>query len=163
MWRLSGLALILRANRRTWSQGIKKVFLDISYIGLTDLTRQSGSIVWAKKQNSFCEGDSFTMGEPGSMPEHAFNPFSKDRGDVVGAYVIAKTPAGNTSASNEYRRHPCYPDESSAWRAYKSKGVSCCRGYRPRRNVQNRHQASVKALAEKRAAEYGNSAFERRT
>lgn len=103
----------------------QKVFLDISYIGLTDLATQSGSIVWAKAE-LVCEGDSFTMGEPGSMPKHAFNPFSKDRGDVVGAYVIAKTPGGEylCEAMSIGDIH-AIRDRSSAWRAYKSKGVSC--------------------------------------
>lgn len=103
----------------------QKVFLDISYIGLTDLATQSGSIVWAKAE-LVCEGDSFTMGEPGSMPKHAFNPFSKDRGDVVGAYVVAKTPGGEylCEAMSIGDIH-AIRDRSSAWRAYKSKGVSC--------------------------------------
>lgn len=103
----------------------QKVFLDISYVGLTDLATQSGSIVWAKAE-LVCEGDSFTMGEPGSMPKHAFNPFSKDRGDVVGAYVVAKTPGGEylCEAMSIGDIH-AIRDRSSAWRAYKSKGVSC--------------------------------------
>lgn len=103
----------------------QKVFLDISYIGLTDLATQSGSIVWAKAE-LVCEGDSFTMGEPGSMPKHAFNPFSKDRGDVVGAYVVAKTPGGEylCEAMSIGDIH-AIRDRSLAWRAYKSKGVSC--------------------------------------
>ena len=103
----------------------KKVCLDISYIGLVDLATQSGSIVWAKPELVY-EEDSFQMGEPGTMPTHKFNPFSKDRGDVIGAYVVVKTPSG------EYLCDAMSIDEinairerSSAWKAYKSKGVSC--------------------------------------
>lgn len=103
----------------------KKVCLDISYIGLTDLATQSNSIVWAKSELVYTN-DNFMMGEPGTMPKHQFNPFGKDRGDVVGAYVVVKTPSGeylcdamSIDEINSIR------DRSSAWKAYKSKGVSC--------------------------------------
>jgi recombination protein RecT len=71
----------------------KKVCLDISYIGLIDLATQSGSIVWAKSELVY-ESDQFQMGEPGTLPTHKFNPFGTDRGDVIGAYVVVKTPGG---------------------------------------------------------------------
>ncbi len=103
----------------------KKVCLDISYIGLVDLATQSGSIVWAKAELVH-EADNFQMGEPGAMPKHQFNPFAKDRGEVIGAYVVAKTPGGEYLCDamsiddiNAIR------DRSSAWKAFKSKGVSC--------------------------------------
>lgn len=103
----------------------KKVCLDISYIGLVDLATQSGSIVWAKAELVY-ESDAFQMGEPGSLPKHQFNPFAKDRGAVIGAYVVAKTPGGeylcdamSTDEINAIR------DRSSAWKAYKSKNVTC--------------------------------------
>ena len=103
----------------------KKVCLDISYIGLVDLATQSGSIVWAKSELVY-SGDNFQMGEPGTLPKHQFNPFSKDRGDVIGAYVVAKTPGGeylcDAMSIDEIN---AIRDRSSAWKAYKSKGVSC--------------------------------------
>lgn len=103
----------------------KKVCLDISYIGLVDLATQSGSIIWAKSELVY-ENDSFQMGEPGTLPAHKFNPFSKARGDVVGAYVVAKTPGGeylcDAMSIDEIN---AIRDRSSAWRAYVSKKVSC--------------------------------------
>ena len=103
----------------------KKVCLDISYIGLIDLATQSGSIIWAKAERVY-EADQFQMGEPGTLPIHKFNPFSKDRGAVLGAYVVVKTPGGEYLCDamgideiNSIR------DRSSAWKAYQSKGVSC--------------------------------------
>lgn len=103
----------------------KKVCLDISYIGLVDLATQSGSIVWAKSELVY-SADNFQMGEPGTLPSHKFNPFAKDRGEVIGAYVVVKTPGGEYLCDamgideiNSIR------DRSSAWKAYKSKGVSC--------------------------------------
>lgn len=103
----------------------KKVCLDISYIGLVDLATQSGSIVWAKAELVY-EQDSFQMGEPGTLPSHKFNPFSKDRGSVIGAYCVVKTPGGEYLCDamgideiNEIR------DRSSAWKAWISKKASC--------------------------------------
>lgn len=103
----------------------KKVCLDISYIGLVDLATQSGSIIWAKAELVY-ESDNFQMGEPGTMPKHQFNPFAKDRGQVIGAYCVAKTPGGeylcDAMSIDEIN---AIRDRSSAWKAYQAKGVSC--------------------------------------
>lgn len=102
-----------------------KVCLDISYIGLVDLATQSGSIVWAKSELVY-EADSFSMGVAGTLPTHQFNPFSKERGAVVGAYVVVKTPSGeylcDAMSIDEIN---AIRDRSVAWKAYKSKGTSC--------------------------------------
>ncbi|MFD1121866.1 recombinase RecT [Methylophilus flavus] len=102
-----------------------KVCLDISYIGLVDLATQSGSIVWAKSELVY-EQDRFQMGEPGSMPDHKFNPFAKDRGEVIGAYVVVKTPTGEflCDAMSIKDIHDIR-DRSSAWKAWISKKKSC--------------------------------------
>lgn len=103
----------------------KKVCLDISYIGLVDLATQSGSIVWAKSELVYAQ-DQFQMGEPGTMPKHLFNPFSKDRGSVIGAYVVAKTPSGEylCDAMSIDEIH-AIRDRSSAWKAWISSKKSC--------------------------------------
>jgi len=103
----------------------KKVCLDISYIGLVDLATQSGSIVWAKAELVYAT-DSFQMGEPGTMPKHQFNPFSDDRGDVIGAYVVVKTPGGEylCDAMSIKEIHDIR-DRSSAWKAWTEKQRSC--------------------------------------
>lgn len=102
-----------------------KVCLDISYIGLVDLATQSGSIIWAKSELVF-ESDDFMMGEPGTLPKHQFNPFSKERGNLIGSYVVVKTP------TNEFLCDAMSIDDihsirnrSSAWKAYLSKQKSC--------------------------------------
>lgn len=103
----------------------KKVCLDISYIGLVDLATQSGSIVWAKAELVYAS-DSFQMGEPGTMPAHKFNPFSKDRGEVIGAYVVAKTPGGEyLTDAMSIDEINAIRDRSSAWRAWIEKKKSC--------------------------------------
>lgn len=103
----------------------KKVCLDISYIGLVDLATQSGSIVWAKAELVYA-ADNFQMGEPGTMPKHQFNPFERDRGDVIGAYVVAKTPGGeylcDAMSINEINS---IRDRSSAWKAWMKDKRSC--------------------------------------
>lgn len=70
------------------------IVLDISYKGLIKIATDAGSIVWARA-DIVRDGDEFTYHGPASQPEHKTNPFRKDRGEIVGAYVIAKTPDGD--------------------------------------------------------------------
>jgi len=71
-----------------------KICLDISYLGLIDLAIQSGSIMWAQAELVH-SGDTFTLNGFDKPPTHSYNPFSSDRGDLVGAYVVAKTHVGD--------------------------------------------------------------------
>jgi len=71
-----------------------KICLDISYMGLIDLAIQSGSIMWAQA-GLVHANDAFTLNGFDRPPTHSFNPFSKDRGDVVGAYVVVKMHSGD--------------------------------------------------------------------
>jgi recombination protein RecT len=71
-----------------------KICLDISYMGLIDLAIDSGSIMWAQA-DVVCASDAFTLNGFDKPPTHAFNPFAKDRGEMVGAYVVVKTHTGD--------------------------------------------------------------------
>lgn len=71
-----------------------KICLDISYMGLIDLAVQSGSIMWAQADLVY-SNDAFTLNGFDKPPTHSFNPFSKERGDVVGAYVVVKMHTGD--------------------------------------------------------------------
>lgn len=71
-----------------------KICLDISYMGLIDLAVQAGSILWAQADLVY-QNDAFTLNGFDKPPTHSFNPFSKDRGEMVGAYVVVKTPSGD--------------------------------------------------------------------
>lgn len=71
-----------------------KICLDISYMGLIDLAIQSGSIMWAQADLVY-ETDAFTLNGFDRPPTHQFNPFSKERGEIVGAYVVVKTHTGD--------------------------------------------------------------------
>ncbi len=63
--------------------------LDISYKGLIKLASDSGNIKWAKAVLVY-DKDEFEMHGIEKMPFHKFDPFKKDRGDLVGGYCAAK-------------------------------------------------------------------------
>lgn len=70
------------------------VCLDVSYRGLIQLATDTGSIMWAQSELVY-QGDEFTFVGVGEKPIHRFNPFSKERGPLVGCYVVAKTLEGD--------------------------------------------------------------------
>ena len=70
------------------------VCLDISYMGLIDLATKSGSIMWAKAELVH-SNDRFELDGVDKQPTHIRDPFSTDRGEVVGAYCVAKLPNGD--------------------------------------------------------------------
>ncbi len=71
-----------------------KICLDISYMGLIDLAVQAGSILWAQADLVYAN-DAFTLNGFDKPPTHSYNPFSKERGEMVGAYVVVKTTSGD--------------------------------------------------------------------
>lgn len=71
-----------------------KICLDISYMGLMDLAMATGSVKWAQAALVH-EADTFALNGFDAPPSHVFNPFSKDRGPVVGVYVVVKTADGD--------------------------------------------------------------------
>lgn len=68
----------------------KKVCLDISYRGYLKLAADIGSIKWAVAELVY-EKDEYVFRGVGREPVHNFNPFSGERGKIVGCYVLAKT------------------------------------------------------------------------
>ena len=103
----------------------KKICLDLSYIGLLDLAIASGSIMWGKGE-LVKESDDFRLNGFDRPPTHERAPFAKDRGEVVGVYVVAKTHSG------DYLTETMTIDEvndirnrSSAWKAWVEKKRSC--------------------------------------
>lgn len=102
-----------------------KICLDISYIGLMDLAMNTGAIRWAQSELVYST-DSFALNGFDKPPTHSYNPFAKDRGDVIGVYVVVKTADGDylteTMSMDEVN---AIRDRSSAWKAYVEKGKSC--------------------------------------
>jgi recombination protein RecT len=102
-----------------------KICLDISYIGLMDLAMDTGSLRWAQAALVHAN-DSFVLNGFDQPPAHNFNPFAKDRGDVVGVYVVVKTAHGEylttTMSVDEIN---AIRDRSSAWKAWVANKKSC--------------------------------------
>lgn len=84
-----------------------RICLDISYMGLIDLAVATGSIRWAQAE-LVRANDTFALNGFDAPPTHVFNPFSKDRGEMVGAYVVVKT------ADGDYLTTPMSKDEIDA-------------------------------------------------
>lgn len=70
------------------------ICLDISYKGLVKLATDSGAIQWAKAVLVY-ENDTFKMKGVWEPPVHMYNPFDKNRGDLVGGYCLAKLSTGD--------------------------------------------------------------------
>lgn len=70
------------------------IVLDISYKGLIKIATDAGSIQWARAEVVY-EKDAFGYHGPAAVPVHTANPFSKDRGEIIGVYCIAKTNEGD--------------------------------------------------------------------
>lgn len=98
-----------------------RICLDISYMGLMHLAMQSGSIKWAQ-----CvvvhSGDQFVLHGIDKQPSHTFDPFAKERGDIVGVYCVVKTQ------DCDYLTHTmpiadvfAIRDKSKAWLKYVEK------------------------------------------
>ncbi len=97
-----------------------KICLDISYMGLIDLAVATGSILWAQCLIVY-ENDEFELQGYDRPPHHKFNPFSRNRGPIVGAYATVKTPSG------DYLTHAMpitdifsIRDRSQSWKSGKS-------------------------------------------
>lgn len=102
-----------------------KICLDISYMGLMDLATATGSIKWAQASMVHAT-DNFALNGMDKQPTHNYNPFSKERGDIVGVYVVVKTSDG------EYLTHTMTIDQvqdirnrSASWKAYLKSKKSC--------------------------------------
>lgn len=94
------------------------VCLDISYMGLMHIAQQSGAIQWGQAA-IVRKNDAFELRGIDSQPLHTYNPFSTDRGDIVGVYVVVKTDGG------DYLTHAmpisevyAIRDRSEAWKAF---------------------------------------------
>ena len=102
-----------------------KICLDISYMGLMDLAMETGSIKWAQAALVY-EQDTFALNGFDKPPLHQYNPFAKDRGEVIGVYVVVKTADGDylTHAMDAQSVYEIR-DRSAAWKAWISKKASC--------------------------------------
>jgi recombination protein RecT len=102
-----------------------RICLDISYMGLLDLAIQSGAIHWGQAELVY-EVDGFSLNNFDKPPTHQRNPFAKDRGAIVGVYVVVKTSTGDylTSCMSIGEVYEIR-DRSSAWKAWVDKQRKC--------------------------------------
>lgn len=102
-----------------------RICLDISYMGLLDLAIESGGVKWGQAEVVH-EKDTFQLCGIDKPPVHQRDPFARDRGGIVGAYVVVKTATGDylTTCMSIGEVHDIR-DRSSAWKAYINKKKSC--------------------------------------
>lgn len=72
----------------------KEVCLDLSYRGLVQLATDCGAVKWVVAELVY-KKDKFKLKGLGKEPQHEFDPFAEDRGELVGAYCTAKTLDGD--------------------------------------------------------------------
>lgn len=102
-----------------------KICLDIGYIGLLDLAIQSGSIMWGQAELVY-EQDRFELQGLDKPPLHNRNPFAKERGAIVGVYVVVKTrDADYLTTCMSIDEVYDIRDRSSAWKAWIQKQKKC--------------------------------------
>lgn len=102
-----------------------KICLDISYMGLLDLAIESGSIRWGQAELVY-EKDVFELDGIDKQPTHRRQPFAKDRGELVGAYVVVKTADGDyLTTAMEIGEVYAIRDRSSAWKAWINNKKKC--------------------------------------
>lgn len=102
-----------------------RICLDISYMGLLDLAIQSGSIMWGQSELVH-EQDTFELNGFDKPPTHKRNPFAKERGPIVGVYVVVKTrDADYLTTTMTLGDVYDIRNRSSAWKAWESKQKKC--------------------------------------
>lgn len=102
------------------------ICLDISYMGLLDLAVASGSIRWGQAE-LVRQQDVFELNGFDKPPTHKFEPFGKDRGDLIGVYVVVKTHDGDyLTATMPIDEVFAIRDRSEAWKAFREKKIKSC-------------------------------------
>lgn len=97
-----------------------RICLDVSYMGLMDLAMATGSVKWAQAALVH-SADTFTLNGLDKPPTHVFNPFGRDRGDVVGVYCTIKTVEGDyLTHTMTYDECIAIRDRSQAWKSFKA-------------------------------------------
>lgn len=92
------------------------ITLVVSWMGLIDLAVDCGSISFAKAELVY-EADELIIDGYDKPPRHQRNPFSKNRGELVGAYCVAKLTTGDwlTEVMSVEELHSIR-DRSESWK-----------------------------------------------
>lgn len=101
------------------------ITLVISYMGLLDIAIQSGSILWGQAELVYA-ADNFVVRGFDEPPQHDRDPFAKDRGELVGVYVVVKTRDGDylttTMTASEVWD---VRERSDSWQAFVKEQKKC--------------------------------------
>jgi len=101
------------------------ICLSIGYMGLLDMAMDSGSIKWGQARLVYAE-DTFRLNGLDRQPTHEFDPFCKDRGEIIGVYVSVKTADGDyLTEAMSIEEVNAIRDRSDAWNAWVTKKKSC--------------------------------------
>lgn len=93
-----------------------KICLDISYVGLLDIAIASGSIVWGQAE-LVRENDAFKKVGMDKQPVHDFEPFAKNRGEIVGVYAVVKLHNGDyLTTTMDLEEVHSIRDRSESWK-----------------------------------------------
>lgn len=115
-----------------------RICLDVSYMGLIDLATSSGSIMWAKAELVH-ENDQFQLNGTDQQPKHLRDPFSTERGAVVGAYCVAKLPNGDyLTETMSVKELNAIRDRSAGFKSGKSSPWKTDEGEMQRKTVVKR-------------------------
>ena len=87
-------AYLIPRNMKVGNSWQTRIFLEPSYMGLIRLATNSGSIEWVQALPVY-QNDEFIDNGAGERPTHKYSPFSKERGEFVGVYCVAKTCTGD--------------------------------------------------------------------
>lgn len=103
----------------------KKICFDPSYIGIANSATREGHLLWVQAE-VVRANDTFEYQGVGKAPLHKMNPFG-DRGEIVGAYVVAKTPDGEY-LTTVMSKAECLEirDRTEAWKAYRDGKTKSC-------------------------------------
>lgn len=108
--------LITRSVKTGDNKWENRVFLEPSYMGFIRLATDSGSIEWVHTSCVY-EKDQFEDNGAGEKPTHKYNAFSKERGEFVGVYCVAKTKGGDYLTTLMDRANvESIRDRSDAWK-----------------------------------------------
>lgn len=106
--------------------GTPAICLDISYMGMMYIAQDCGAVDWGQAI-VVREKDKFELRDLGQQPVHTYEPFSKDRGPIIGVYCVVKTSGGDhlTHAMPIAKVYDIR-NRSDAWKAYERDNTKKC-------------------------------------
>lgn len=111
---------------RKAGKGGAQICLDISYMGLMDLAIGSGSVQWAHCELVYAN-DAFELQGYDKPPVHHYNPFSRDRGELIGVYIVVKTHGGDyLTETMDIASVYAIRDRSEAWKSFAADKIKSC-------------------------------------